>query len=65
MHWKIHAEHHRLHIVLWISRIGALCGVTGWHELARIAEAERPRFETMLRMSDGLPNKEVLLRVDL
>lgn len=56
-------KHHSLYNVLWIALAGAICGVTGWKDLAIFAKAKRAWLERHLDLPHGVPGKDTFRRV--
>ena len=53
---------HPLRNIVFITVVGALCGMTGWEEIADFAKYHREFFAKYLDLSNGLPSDDTLRR---
>ena len=56
--WTLHAMRN----IVFITIVGALCGLTGWEEIADFAEYHRKFFSQYLDLPNGLPSDDTLRR---
>ena len=53
---------HPLRNIVFITVVGALCGLTGWEEIADFAKYRKGFFSRYLDISMGLPCEDTLRR---
>ncbi len=54
---------HPLRNIIFITVVGALCGLTGWEEIADFAKYRQGFFAKYLDLSKGLPSDDTLRRL--